>query len=617
MNTLLLPMAGLLIGVLTLVVYYIKKRDEERDSKLYSKVVICNVIYALFGIFTFAYGLVFENVFVMEILEKLHMIMTLGMIILLGYYLLIGSNFSSKVEKVCLTIMSIIGGCFSAIMFLSPIEVGVAGGLIYGNGFAYSVVLTCIVGFLLFDCFFAFYNLSKNKNFGYSSSFITLVTLYGLCLVLRAFSCELFFENFVISFVILMMYLMVENPHLKEIDRLQDEKKVVQNSNDGKSEFITNMSKEIRMPLNSIVGLTEDILGHREELPKEVVEDVHDISRASQSLLEIVDDILEFNDSDNLASEIVEVTYNFNDEIGAFLREFDMKNKKANVSFTFSIDDDIPFELIGDVNHIKEVVGTLLNSSYANTDAGNFDFTAKCLNEGERCELVLKIQDTSKNSNVDFSEINFLIENMAGKMNIHKQDDGLLVLIHIPQKISNMSKFIKAHEENKDNLNDNYGHRRILIVDDNVLNIKVTSKALVDFGFEIDSVESGEACIDRIQGGYIYDLILMDIMMPDMDGEETFKKLKEIEGFSTPVMALTADAEVGAKARYVSQGFIDYIAKPFSRDQIKSRLDLIFGSSKKEEIPIFYPNVDRFKDVETYEFGNEKKIVEDEEIETL
>lgn len=605
MSTLLLPVAGLLISILTLVCFFTKESNKEKKSKLYAVILIFNIIYALFGTFTFIYGLVFEKVWLMELFEKLHMIMTLVMILLLGFYTLVGDYFSKIVNKTCIIVLSVIGVIFSFLTILSPINVGEPGNLVYGNGFAYSVILTCIVGFLLFDVVIATNNLLKNKNIEYVSSFIILILLYGIGLIFRGVFSGVVFENFVISFVLLVMYLTIENPYLKRISKLEKEKNKVEDNYNGKSQFLGNMSKEIRMPLNSIVGLTEDILTYREKLPNEVIEDINDISRASKSLIDIVDDILEFNDDEDKENEIVEVTYNFNDEIGSYLRNFDMNNKKANVTFTFNIADDIPYELIGDINHIKEAVSIVLNKAYELCEAGNVDFTAKCLNGKDGCELILKVQNTGKVKEIELSEIKFLIEKMNGKMSIHNQDDELLVLMHIPQKISNMSKFMKSSAENREEHYSNYGHRRILIVDDNLLNVKVISKALVEFGFEIDSVESGDECLDRIQGGYIYDLILMDIMMPGMSGEETFKKLKDIEDFNIPVFALTADAEVGAKARYVSQGFIDYIAKPFSRDQIKTRLDLIFGNnsdtSDLKEIPKYNRNIEVISDEEEIE----------------
>ena len=119
-------------------------------------------------------------------------------------------------------------------------------------------------------------------------------------------------------------------------------------------------------------------------------------------------------------------------------------------------------------------------------------------------------------------------------------------------------------------------NKKILIVDDNKLNIKVARKALSDFNFEIEECYDGQECLDRVVNGNEYDLILMDIMMPNMSGETAIAKLKEKPNFNIPTIALTADAVAGAREKYLSEGFVDYIAKPFSKDQIKEKLDSIF-----------------------------------------
>ena len=165
--------------------------------------------------------------------------------------------------------------------------------------------------------------------------------------------------------------------------------------------------------------------------------------------------------------------------------------------------------------------------------------------------------------------------------------------------------------------NSEYGKKRILIVDDNKLNIKVARRALKDFDFEIDECYDGEESLRRIERGDEYDLVLMDIMMPNMNGEEAIAKLKENPNFSIPTIALTADAVAGAKEKYLSEGFVDYIAKPFSREQIKEKLDKIFANSMNQSTnsttPLTYdPNNDRFKDTEAYVIGDNKSNVEDE-----
>ena len=145
-------------------------------------------------------------------------------------------------------------------------------------------------------------------------------------------------------------------------------------------------------------------------------------------------------------------------------------------------------------------------------------------------------------------------------------------------------------------------------------------RALQDFNFEIDEAYDGQECLNKVINGNEYDLILMDIMMPNMSGETALAKLKENSNFNIPVIALTADAVAGAKEKYIEEGFIDYISKPFTKDQIKEKLDLVFDKGDSTDvssvklptevvhtvdIPKYDPNVDRFAGVEAHVFGSE------------
>lgn len=114
---------------------------------------------------------------------------------------------------------------------------------------------------------------------------------------------------------------------------------------------------------------------------------------------------------------------------------------------------------------------------------------------------------------------------------------------------------------------------RMLIVDDNKINIKVAKKNVDGLGFEIDECENGALAVDKVKAGNKYDIILMDIMMPVMDGEEAIRTLKSLDGFNTPVIAVTADAIAGAREKYLSEGFIDYVSKPFTKEQIKNAIE--------------------------------------------
>ena len=179
-------------------------------------------------------------------------------------------------------------------------------------------------------------------------------------------------------------------------------------------------------------------------------------------------------------------------------------------------------------------------------------------------------------------------------------------MVNIPQMINKMSNDNVVYEGNQEECD--FGSKKILIVDDNKLNVKVAKKALEDFNFIIDAVYNGKDAIEKVNKN-TYDLILMDIMMPDMDGEETFDELKKISGFNTPVVALTADAINGSEEKYLKKGFTKYLAKPFKKDQIKQLLIDLFDTNKtnrvdweKEDVYVITDKTTDLKDiVRTYE----------------
>ena len=168
---------------------------------------------------------------------------------------------------------------------------------------------------------------------------------------------------------------------------------------------------------------------------------------------------------------------------------------------------------------------------------------------------------------------------MGGKINCQSvYGSGSMFVVFLPQKISKMvnNEVTVGPIEQKNDVQIDYSNKKILVVDDNALNIKVAKKSLSQLNPIIDECTNGMDCIDKIKNGNKYDIILLDIMMPGLSGSETLAELKKDPNFNTPVIALTADAIAGAKERYLSEGFNDYIAKPFSKDQIKEKLDSIF-----------------------------------------
>ena len=366
---------------------------------------------------------------------------------------------------------------------------------------------------------------------------------------------------------------------------------------------------------------------------------------ASKTLLEIVGNILDINKIEANKMEITEVKYNFKEEIENLARIDATRIGEKNINFKINLAPDIPYELIGDKTHIKEIVNNLLTNAIKYTEQGEIELSVKCINKDNISNLIISVRDTGrgikaeninklftkferldveKNSTTEGTGLGLaitkaLVEMMGGKINAQSQfGKGSIFMVQIPQKISQMvnpdqtvkiditpirqSMEQQVIEQPKQevsmsklqlepivervveqptvtNTSSNYGNKKILIVDDNKLNIKVARRALQDFNFEIEECYDGQECLDHVVIGNEYDLILMDIMMPNMSGETAIAKLKEKPNFNIPTIALTADAVAGAKEKYIGEGFIDYIAKPFSKDQIKEKLDMVFNSS--------------------------------------
>lgn len=590
------PTCALCFSILLNIIYFSKRRIKNVENKLYQFLVISNLFALLFE-----YACTFMSInyipFFSDLVLKIYLLLLLVWIGIFSIYMIYITKKDHAISKFFWITALVI---FTIPILILPITFskGVYGSIISGA----SVNLVYLASFIFISIWVII--VIFNKSFNFNKKIIPLMIYIILGIITSIV------QNYVPGVLLItpsetlvtfLMYFTIENPDVKLIEELNIAKETAVRANNAKTEFLSNMSHEIRTPLNAIVGFSE-ALQEEEGIPESAKEDVKDIMMASQSLLEIVNGILDISKIEADKLEIVNTTYEpvkiFNELV--VLTKGRLGNEKP-IELRVKFSKDLPSSLYGDYARVKQIVLNLLTNAVKYTEKGYIDFVVESvILKNSICRLIISVEDTGigikrdkidklfqkferadeeRNITIEGTGLGLaitkkLVELMHGEMVVQSiYGKGSKFTVCIDQKIVDITPKEVVIPKEEVSVKKNYKGKRILVVDDNKLNLKVAERLLKDYGVFIDEVSSGMDAIKRVEMGVPYNLILMDDMMPEMSGSETLLKLKEKEDFKIKTVALTANAIAGMKEKYLSIGFDDYLSKPIQRNELERVLD--------------------------------------------
>ena len=592
------PLCALPFSVIIVLLYFIKGHIRSKETLIFGTLIVSNMIGLVIELLcTYASHIYYINQPLSVFILKSYLFYLIFWISTITYYVYSVQKKENDIKKKRINIFSIYYLFVGIILAVLPIKAVISqdfsqrytSGLAVTFTYVISAIAICMMIIMLLT------NLKRLKE----KKFIPIIFFLifgGLVSLVQMINPSILLMTYLETLICVIMYFTIENPDIKMLSEVTAAKDAADKANRAKSDFLSSMSHEIRTPLNAIVGFSECI--KNADSLEEAKENAADIVTASESLLEIVNGILDISKIESGKLELVQSDYDIYKILDEVVKLIKARLGDKPLNFEVNIAEDIPHVLYGDHFNIKKILINFLTNAVKYTDEGYVKFDVKCVIVNNNvCRLIMSVKDSGrgiKKENIDKLFTKFqrldedknttiegtglglaitkqLVEMMHGKIVVNSiYGEGSEFTVAIDQRISNHK--LETQEDVSDDVIDLSG-RKILVVDDNKLNLKVAVKLLQPYKCVVETCESGFGCIDKITSGNKYDIILLDDMMPKMRGSETLTRLKADPKFNIPVVALTANAIQGMREQYMLLGFDDYLAKPIEKKELNRILN--------------------------------------------
>ncbi len=588
------------------VLYFVAKREKTKIHNIFSSLLVISMIHLVFDSVSIQTVNNLENVPVLvnDIIHKIF----IGTMIIIFYLVyryivamfedVLGENIKISRRSAYILLVALIGIVFLPIYY----KVTEEGNYSYGPA---AYVLYCSIVIYLFMIIKLMIKYWTHIYFTKKIAVTLAMTIEVFGSLYQAIRPVSLISGIGIMLINLSFYLLMENPDIRLVQQVKQEKEKADQANATKSVFLSNMSHEIRTPMNAIVGMTDVLL--RTNIDMEQKEYLENIKTSGHALVAIINDILDISKIEAGKMELVENVYDIKKELDNIHMIINNRIGEKPIELKFDIDNDLPQYLYGDAIRLRQVVINLLNNAVKFTNAGyvrlyvnaelcdedtvKLEFSVKDTGIGikeadvEKLFWAFEQLDMKKNAGTEGTGLGLaissqLVEMMGGKLSVKSEYGvGSEFYFTIYQKISSEQHYQRSEEIIKFIA----PHAKVLVVDDDQMNRKVAMKLLEPLEMQIDVADSGKAALDKIEKNE-YDIVFMDHMMPVMDGIETTRHIREKNDkycLELPIIALTANVMKDAEKLFYEVGMNGILAKPIDTQKIE---ETIYKWLPKEKI---------------------------------
>lgn len=588
-STILLSVASLFYILIILITYFSKEKLDTSETRIYTQILLTSFLSLVSELFITLIPII-EGSLIFNISLKIYLILcVLWLSYFMEYVFIITRNDKNKIKinykqdyKKIYKFFWIIVSIILLNILVLPIKYFNDKGMKYSYGPSVNLVFFLSAIYMIIMSFYIIKNIKSLKNKGYLP-ILFLIIFMSVIAIIQKTNPGLLLANTCFAIITSLMYHSIENPDMKLLTELENNRTLIESNNEEKSNLLFKISQEVRIPIKNIENVSSNMLNKKTKL--DLIDDAKNINIEAKNLSLLVDNILDISNMDINKIKLYKNKFDINKLYNEIIL-ITKNNLKNNIEFNTNIINNLPL-LYGDSIKLKQIICSILNYSIKNTKKGYIELDIDAITNYDIARLIITIKDTGK-----FIELNEINEIMSYSNNEIINDNNLLMnlkeinnivkilngtfLIKSKKNEENIYRIIIDHEleTNKKLTNILKDKKQVLLIDDNYEELKEYSKILKQYNIKVTTSMYGSDSINRIRNNEHFDLIIIDDEMQPYNAIKTLEELNKIPNFKTKVIIM-----LGLNKEFISEHYIndykfkDFILKRKYKDELKRIVD--------------------------------------------